>query len=91
MVNFANVRRIQNPDIFYLSLLLRVARKMPPRKKDERGKHWRPRIDDERPSRPPRQWPKTPEGQDYDTLTAKHGKPRGPFELGHEPKQRSAP
>ena len=42
---------------------------------------WRPRIDDEKPSRPPRQWPKTPEGQDFDTLTQKHGKPRGPFEL----------
>lgn len=30
---------------------------------------------------PRRKWPKTEEGQDFATLTAKHGRPFGPFEM----------
>jgi hypothetical protein len=32
--------------------------------------------------RPPRKYPPWPEGQDFDSLTKKHGRPKGPFELG---------
>lgn len=28
-----------------------------------------------------------PEGQDFDTLTAKHGRPRGPFEVTKPPRR----
>ena len=34
--------------------------------------------------RPPRKIPKWEAGQDFDTLSAKHGRPKGPFELGRE-------
>jgi hypothetical protein len=38
---------------------------------------WRPRIDDPKPIRPPRQMPPL---QPFFELTARHGRPRGPFE-----------
>jgi hypothetical protein len=44
--------------------------------------NWRPRIpkNEEPKDRRPRPQPGPPPGEDYDTLFAKHGRPRGRFE-----------
>lgn len=45
---------------------------------------WRPRIEDEGHFPPRRRVPPPPEGQDFFTLTAEHGRPTGVFEHGRE-------
>lgn len=45
---------------------------------------WRARQDESRPQRPARRHAPIPEGQDYDSMVAKHGRPYGVFEPGRE-------
>jgi len=46
--------------------------------------NWKPKIPTPKgyEIRPARKYPPWPEGQDFDTLTKKHGRPKGPFEQG---------
>jgi hypothetical protein len=46
--------------------------------------NWSPKIPTPKDYeiRPPRKFPPWPTGQDFDTLTAKYGRPKGPFEFG---------
>ena len=53
---------------------------------ENEDRYWRPKVP-ERPDhkiRPARKHPKWEQGQDFDTLTSKHGRPHGPFDLERE-------
>lgn len=45
---------------------------------------WRPKLDFVPSPRPAYKHPPIPEGQDFVTMTAKHGRPIGVFESGRE-------
>jgi hypothetical protein len=56
---------------------------MPDKSEDIPTAGWRPAIPTPKgyEIRPPKQWPKL---QPFFELTAKHGRPRGPFDLGRQ-------